>query len=1393
MNTVQTKLNTSKEEFVRYIKSNLNLIYNDSNYKKNIALITKKYPYESNVDFYNQIFESVMNGSRETIQQWQIHLTKNGLAVFAAKLKGLLNEINRINEEALSKDFVEKARITELNFEFDKNPQSRYQVLSSFPEELVINMIAKIGDSDLRINRILGIGTKHRLRVLENELITTGIKQAVSEFGLPKGFKLSSYSNKHGFDNFLNNILNATYRKKLAVILIDIFDNYQKRYERTKNSIDKYELGGHRELIYNSINELYSENKEEKFAEYRSLLSEFENNYKNIVAANNEYKNFSSKLLDDIYNFDVGELESKVGMNISDIYSTIEYYNPGDLVRLKEFRNIVLTVYGKEELDSFNKLIDDIKEYNKIDETCNIKMKTLKLNYLSDRQRKIDDIKLIERLIRNYRFGDSEDEYIRILKNIYIFDERTLNEFIELITNVDKKTNENFYCETRLRIIEEIKNTISNESVDKYVDLKDVYKQRIQKLSTLKDSKTKEEILKNFESMKNDFPKDEYVQILNILNASSSALSDDVDDWETAADLSESDESDGKIIDDAINFYEIRIEECNKTINLIIDRNVAINNDLELIEKTELPNLLKERVSSFYSKYSLTGNLELTISNIYESTLTLIDKREKKQPNTASDYSRLENDLNNYLSGETGKTDALIGSSFYNWQLNNINNALDGFSSNTIGPTSGGKTHIMKYIVSEFRIGKKTEMLLIFPTDTLAFQFLCDIRALINDIRFTYVTNYLSVISNDPEIWIGTPTDMLVYLETVRFNKEPIKFDTIFFDEIHTISIAHSTDPIHNISAHAMLKLMKWCGKQIITMSATVNIEDVPDLLSSLKENSGVTTMKNFEYTQRSVPLLKQLVSPDGRELKILNITDPIRDIDYDENTPVEFVKVDPINTFKILKNMETSGHQSGIVFDPSDKVCYENFVEYIETIENEAKENSELWIYINKHYGPIIRNTNENKSANIGEKNQKKYMDLQIKYLDEIKSLIDELEDKEKRLMKNGTYPKYTAEILNENGVSRIVSSQVRDLRNEHVRCTKYLIENNGKGSVPCVGIPPYFRIGNIKHESNIIDYLNNVSNNNVENIKNMIAAENLDRDMINDIFKNFKRGHDLGVHVILPTFPFTVIYEQMILLSQRTGCAFSSSLMGAGINFPIKYSIIRNPTLTFKNPSSIMQEFGRAGRMGKDDVGINVVWNISNGLTAGQNTLYRIVFPSQTSGRSYYISDYRSTVEKINVVLETIRFDFEAYQILKDQYEIALRHKPQNLQDRNRIEKLREDLKEKVKDVVFHNLPLKSLMLCITPIINAMQFSDRENWNDGWERAFSKIDGNNVSDLDTYMWLENIKRLNTGIKELHTRYHRLNAPKDSQNYKLLAALKELFRIIQNLQNKILSLVYKN
>lgn len=831
------------------------------------------------------------------------------------------------------------------------------------------------------------------------------------------------------------------------------------------------------------------------------------------------------------------------------------------------------------------------------------------------------------------------------------------------------------------------------------------------------------------------------------------------------------------------------------------------------------------------------------------------------------------------------------------WQEKAIEHIKYGNSLLITGPTGGGKTYVsmiaFNYTFDNF---PKEIITYIGPNFHLALQTYANFKKTFPNQKCSFISNIITEIVPDSKVFFGTPLELSVYLES-----ENITYNVGIFDEIHTISVSYSNDKLGNKKPEAISNLLSKCKRQIIALSATINDKDNLILRNYISERTGIDNVYRISYKTRPVKLERYIYSQESNKFPTLikinpelfnneetsdfieinntkgnkregeekkgregenkkgregegnnerreggeNIIFPGLEVEIDNTLPeipkdevfTNTISITPEDTYNLLKYMEDKDMLSTIFFDTTEEDCYNNFVNYVNWIENEDYTYLHTWYKLQRELEIIVNDFNDDnkrKSAYALLMNAVAKSNSDAKY-NEAMNRANPFIEKRQRIL-DSILTNIRSEIIKvikedkrnniENKyIQKLTEKEKNEFKNEIIKneiliddynyvsyniylCikeyTKYRImrqESHDIGLIqyPFYGTAPLFRIG---ARISAIDEFKAMINKTpstedkqiLDNTLVLCNSENIKLSNIENIIKMIIKGLEYGVTMIIPTLPFVVQYQLIKVITEvnnrnvsREGkniddikCIFASYSMGLGVNYSFRTVVIRSMEYTNLIVSSFRQLEGRGGRQGLDNRANVISINIANAAETNLSNLPRIKLPEYGEEKGCLIPDYLS----LSVSIETRRIELGDINFENNSVGNNANVKVKKMYGRGvkkasqlaNLMKSRTDTALSRDDVLLIGDAIK---YCITPISDSIGFD--ENIKVGIiERVINIIESGALSKQyndDPYLWIQRINEIKASIQELYIRFH------DYECEEFLNLMKNIFKILHKIQ----------
>lgn len=661
---------------------------------------------------------------------------------------------------------------------------------------------------------------------------------------------------------------------------------------------------------------------------------------------------------------------------------------------------------------------------------------------------------------------------------------------------------------------------------------------------------------------------------------------------------------------------------------------------------------------------------------------------------------KMENLYNDYLKNKSSKIESKGAFVLDDWQKEAIENIEKKRNCLITGPTSGGKTYVMMKALDNIINTTNKNIVYISPTFHLAYQTYANVKATFPTKYVAIITFELICVPKNASIIIGTATDILNYIECVNyFEKDKMKFNIGIFDEIHVASTLYCDKDNKNdiLRAIAYSKLLAKCEDQVIAASATIGNEKemckyiINQMNKSREESNKLTDndIKIVKYHNRVIPL------SEYRYVDNFKIEPIKRDVKKQVITSNNNNNINSDNLFKLLVDMRNKDMIPSIVFDTTDDIAWETYVNFISYLEKEEEKDYKYYNMMierintniskfNKEYYSIIDDIPENDNYDGSRKggNSKRESGLRsiksqrvktidyiiadakttfIKSIDifnttettinniiELKNISNKVFnkivnifdiDKKQSVTKEKLIDKYPNFKISYAHLDMIdIINNLESLEPEQADMITLL--DNSKGS--------YYRFSKLSCGMDFLKAIREPGSNeeNWKHRKKMILlaeAQHINPKDIDGIIDVIMRGLEFGIAIINPSLPFVI--QNIVLENLRIknmGIVFASESMSMGINFPLRSVIIKSNHINNNIsilPGKMIQMAGRCGRRGQDNQAHVVYWGISNDYEAHHTCIPDLSYPNNFLIDDVNDSEYDDNIMEIALELENIR----------------------------------------------------------------------------------------------------------------------------------------------------------
>lgn len=552
------------------------------------------------------------------------------------------------------------------------------------------------------------------------------------------------------------------------------------------------------------------------------------------------------------------------------------------------------------------------------------------------------------------------------------------------------------------------------------------------------------------------------------------------------------------------------------------------------------------------------------------------------------------------------------------WQTEMVEYIRAGRSVLVVGPTSGGKT-FASMAAMDWLLNSTSDISLAYvaPTFHLALQTYANLVKTFPTVGVSLVTGIINSLSRNAKIWVGTPADLWSYLTATGES-----FTIGIFDEVHTLSETFGEGIESRITSHALANLLAKCTRQVIALSATIGSPDVTTIQQYLSSRTGIATIETIVYRERFIPLVQyQYLGESGISTMIQT---PISN-----DTPLNSMTVVPtemINTFHLIKTLETNDMLPGIIFDENEAACYSHYTQFVGWLEIQEYNAYIAWHRISDDFESKVielnatlreaENEYHTKSSratslcSVASRNKGSLIGAIVSRIATEISKSENLRLEPQVVTTDKSRKLYL--LITQNAAPQKMSAVVQDLLEEWHRLNSIDSSWNGSSTsglgpipVPCERLGPYFTIGTYSYDFETFKHMRNPSSAGKSPaamklhrlMKGLCAAERISENDVDGVLQLIDKGLQFGIGIILPTMPFVVQYELLRLLNKKkVSLIFSSRSMSMGVNVPLRSVVIRSKDLKAWNVSELMQLSGRCGRRRLDTQGHVVYWNVLN-----------------------------------------------------------------------------------------------------------------------------------------------------------------------------------------------------
>ncbi len=541
------------------------------------------------------------------------------------------------------------------------------------------------------------------------------------------------------------------------------------------------------------------------------------------------------------------------------------------------------------------------------------------------------------------------------------------------------------------------------------------------------------------------------------------------------------------------------------------------------------------------------------------------------------------------------------------WQTQALDLILSRKSVAIFGPTSGGKTYLVKYAINELRSHVR-RAIFVAPTFHLALQTYSDIQATYTGFPASLITDKMNEYHRDSWIYVGTAECLLNFLESTNED-----VDVAIFDEIHSLNTAVVTDTAEMPRITATHTLLGKCRKQIIALSATVHPDDKDRVVQYLQERTGIEAVHPVGYTQRAVPQKMFVWNNKG-----------MLPLDENKKRVIPAPVYTPESMFQLILTMRAHGMFPTLLFG-MENMTFQAFSDLISYIEMEEHNEYKRYHALGQSLNPFIEDFNTKvfefqsslaSFSNLPPEVQAHCDILQENRIRIIQSCLDRVKDDIRKVFtmidESEDGAKYAVPLPDWNKgvvVDGIDLDEIDpspelvdlcDLYKSYYHCLDAV--SPLPEQIPCVPETKgsFFRFGANTHYV-FNDMRQHRKTEEITKFKSVITtmakAEGIDERLMWKFIDMVGRGLDFGISALLTEFPFFIQYQILQMIKDKSLAAvFASESMSMGINYPLRSVVVFSPTLKEYPVSHLLQMAGRCGRRGMDKKSFVVYWGIKN-----------------------------------------------------------------------------------------------------------------------------------------------------------------------------------------------------
>lgn len=606
----------------------------------------------------------------------------------------------------------------------------------------------------------------------------------------------------------------------------------------------------------------------------------------------------------------------------------------------------------------------------------------------------------------------------------------------------------------------------------------------------------------------------------------------------------------------------------------------------------------------------------------------------------------------------------------YWWQKELIENASNGISQITVGPTSGGKTLGSGLALIKILNNSKNNEICVYsaPTDPLAIQIFSNMYASfpIRD-KMAIICGCAVYIPENPTLYIGTPKELRDYFTNINNNlvygnesesantlipkcitdTNIKKIHALIIDECHTMAenYSNSQDERKTSAANQELLLMldNTEPRIFIGLSATMSYDSIIEMNELVKQKTKIDEIKTIyydhsdigKYEKPDIKIEDRIMAyqlPQERYpivMKSGEITKATHDEELNER-----VDINPVFIEKLLYKAKEENVLPIVIFFKNEDIAITQFRNYNEYVNN--RSNSSEWFSVKNQY----------------------------------------LKQRETKLGDNDFYNSYT-NILEElimkqiksanNSTDTIPFSIIKPLYNRFQKETLYNFNiNNVIFTIDLYAfLIEFFTEPAFRFESKIHHYYNFGDNGNIPNFLNIDESNDF-TDLLNaqGIDFNSSGGNNLynlninglknGLSLLTSSSPVgsQLMSTDIVNSIKKNGSSiksaatFADKIMSTGIDLPYRSSCMCEYEVIDMSASQYLQGSGRAGRNkgnGIFDRSITFSVNVRNAFTIANAE--NLSFYSDNFTSNFYTP--QNILDKFSIIVQNSNSIFELIKV--------------------------------------------------------------------------------------------------------------------------------------------------